>query len=285
MKDGSVVFNPGKLNSKIVRPAGPTDPELGILLVREGKPARTVASVANFALHLDTTGGTEYSADYAFYLEQALQDHFGSKFISLFATGTCGDINHINVSTDSPQKGGEEAQRIGTTLAARFTASLANIGPLERPSLAVASLVTNVPLQDFSAEQIAQARQRMPLVGTSKLSFLDQVQAYKVLDVQEMRARVGARLPMEVQAFRLDRETVLVGLPGEVFVELGLAIKQASPFKNTFLIELCNDDIGYVPTKKAFGEGSYEVVNSRVQPGGGEALVQAASRLLNSLKR
>ena len=56
----------------------------------------------------------------------------------------------------------------------------------------------------------------------------------------------------EVQVFRLDDDTAIVGLPGEVFVELGLAIKHASPFRTTLVIELCNNDIGYVPTKKAF---------------------------------
>ena len=56
------------------------------------------------------------------------------------------------------------------------------------------------------------------------------------------------------------------------------------PFRNTLVIELCNNDISYVPTKKAFSEGSYEVVNSRVQSGGGERLVEAAVKLLNELK-
>ena len=122
------------------------------------------------------------------------------------------------------------------------------------------------------------------MVGTKGLSFLDQVQAYKVLDALEMRTRSGPMLPMEVEVFRLDNDTAIVGLPGEVFVELGLAIKQASPFRNTLVIELCNNDISYVPTKKAFSEGSYEVVNSRVQSGGGESLVGAAVKLLNELK-
>jgi neutral ceramidase len=38
-----------------------------------------------------------------------------------------------------------------------------------------------------------------------------------------------------------------------------------------------------VPTVKAFKEGSYETVNSRIQPGGGEKLVEAAARLLKDL--
>jgi hypothetical protein len=47
---------------------------------------------------------------------------------------------------------------------------------------------------------------------------------------------------------------------------------------------LCNDAPGYIPTKKAFSEGSYETVNSRIASGGGEKLVEAAVRLLENLK-
>jgi len=65
---------------------------------------------------------------------------------------------------------------------------------------------------------------------------------------------------------------------------LGLAIKQASPFKNTIVISICNDRPSYVPTKKAFTEGSYEVTNARVKPGAGEMLVEAAVKLLGEIK-
>ena len=72
-------------------------------------------------------------------------------------------------------------------------------------------------------------------------------------------------------------------LPGEVFVELGIEIKRASPFETTLVVELTNDAPGYVPTKKAFAEGSYETVNSRAQSGGGEMMVKTAVRLLKDL--
>ena len=84
--------------------------------------------------------------------------------------------------------------------------------------------------------------------------------------------------------FRSDADTAIVCLPCEIFVELGLAIKKASPFKHTVVIEICNDRPSYVPTQKAFAEGSYEVTNARVKPGAGEMLVDAAVRLLGSLK-
>ncbi len=284
MKDGTVVFNPGKLNPNIVRAAGPIDPDLGLVLLRDRRQGQAIASLTVFALHLDTTGGTEYSADYPFYLERATRAKLAD-CISIFGAGTCGDINHIDVSTHRLQKGGEEAQRIGTALGESVLAALPELRRASKPSLAVGYAKVSAPLQEFSEEQIARARERMPRVGSKDLSFLEQVESYKILDVQEMRARSGRLLPMEVQAFRLDEDTILVGLPGEVFVELGLAIKQASPFRNTLVVELCNNDIGYVPTKKAFVEGSYEVVNSRVQSGGGEMLVEAATRLLKELKR
>ena len=76
-----------------------------------------------------------------------------------------------------------------------------------------------------------------------------------------------------------------VGLPGEVFVELGLAIKRASPYPLTIVVELANDDIGYVPNREAYPQGAYEPVSARVAEGSGEMLVDTAVRLLTDLFR
>jgi hypothetical protein len=112
------------------------------------------------------------------------------------------------------------------------------------------------------------------------VSFLEQVETAKIVD---LALRKSDSIPLEVQAFRLSRDVAIVTLPAEVFVELGLAIKRASPFKTTLVIELANDDPAYIPTQKAFAEGSYETVNSRVVPGSGEKMVEAAVKLLKEL--
>src|ERR1022692_3813329 len=67
MKNGKVVFNPGVRNPDIVRPAGPTDPDVGILLARDPKTKQPVTGLTVFAVHSDTVGGTLYSADYEYY--------------------------------------------------------------------------------------------------------------------------------------------------------------------------------------------------------------------------
>ena len=275
MKDGTVRFNPGVLNPDIVRAAGPIDPEIGMVFFQEadGVPA---AAIVNFALHLDTVGGTKYAADYPYYLEQSLREKYGDDFVMLFGTGTCGDINHIDVTKKERLK----TDYIGSKLAETVKEKKDSLKTVAEPMLAVRSGIVKVPLQRFGPEKLAWARENIKKVGTRELSFLEQVEAYKILATQ---MRPGQTIPLEVQVFRLSRDVAVVGLPGEVFVDLGLKIKKASPFATTLVIELCQDAPGYIPTKKAFAEGSYETVNSRIAPGGGEMMAEAAIRLLKEL--
>lgn len=276
MKDGTVRFNPGQQNPDIVRAAGPIDSEVGIVLLRNADE-QALAALTVFAMHLDTMGGTNYSADYPFYLERELRKTLGDHFVSLFGAGTCGDINHIDVTT----KGRRSTEELGTLLAKTVLAERPKLRPLQMPSLAVRSEVVQIPLQKYSPEQVAQANKDLAKVGTRDLPFLKQVEACKIVDLQQRWP--GSKASPDVHVFRLSKQVAIVTLPGEVFVELGLAIKKASPFKTTFVIELSNDNLAYIPTQKAFAEGSYEIVNSRVEPGGGEKLVDVAVRLLKEL--
>jgi neutral ceramidase len=282
LKDGSVRFNPGKLNPDIVRPAGPIDPDVGTILLKSPDDNQNRAVLTVFALHLDTVGGTEYSADYPFYLELNLRQTFGSEIVSLFGNGTCGDINHVDVTNNTRQSGHEETARIGSVLAEAVKNGIPALKPVDSLKLAVRSAVVSVPIQQYAPAETDEARQDMSKVGTPQLTFLEQVKATKIM---QLELRPAARLPLEVQVFRLSDDLAIVGLPGEVFVDLGLAIKRGSPFARTLVIELCNDSPAYIPTKKAFAEGSYETVNSLIQPGGGEAMVETALRLLNDIKK
>jgi hypothetical protein len=47
----------------------------------------------NFALHLDTVGGAEYSADYPYALSRTLREVKGPAFSPLFTIGCAGNIN------------------------------------------------------------------------------------------------------------------------------------------------------------------------------------------------
>jgi hypothetical protein len=252
---------------------------VGILLARDVKTKQPFAGLTVFAMHSDTVGGTLYSADYEYYLEQTLQAAFGKDFISAFGLGTCGDINHIDVGHKNPTSGFAVAEHLGATLGKAVLTALPHLSVIDKPALAVRSTTLQVPLQEVTPGQVSDARAILEKLGDTNTPFLTKVAAVKTLDL----ASRGPTWPMEVQVFRLDASTAIVCLPCEIFVELGLAIKRASPFHHTLVISICNDRPSYVPTLKAFGEGSYEVTNARVKPGAGEMLVDAAIKLLRSL--
>jgi predicted component of type VI protein secretion system len=280
MKNGKVAFNPGIMNTNIVKPAGPIDPDVGIMLARDGETKKPFAGVTVFAMHCDTVGGTEYSADYPFFLQQTLRNGFGGSFISAFGAGTCGDLNNINVHSRDPFKGFAASERLGVTLGRTVLEASGKLRPITNPSLDVRSATLRVPLREVTPQQLADARSKADRLADPNEDFFVKVIAVRNLDI----ASKPQPYPLEVQVFRLSADDAIVCLPCEIFVELGLAIKKASPFKNTFVISICNDRPSYVPTKKAYAEGSYEVTNSRMRPGTGEALVETATRLLNDLE-
>lgn len=284
MKDGTVVTNPGKLNPNVVEPAGLVDPfpeVLGILRPGSDDPRAYDAILTSFPLHPDTVGGTEFSADFPYYLEEQLRRDYKPSLVSIFAQGTSGNINHVNVATADPQKGFEEAERIAFELAQQ---TLAQLGGVDRrpPRLAVATGRIELPLQQYTPEEIAGARSLFAKIQDRKLPFLVGVKAVKIVKIVDRYH--GGPISAQVQALRLSDDAAIVMVPSELFVEFGLEIKRRSPFQHTLVIELANDSFGYVPTKRAFAEGAYEPTNALIEPGGGEKIVELAVRLLGELK-
>jgi hypothetical protein len=280
MKNGRVAFNPGQLNPNIVKPAGPIDPDVPILIVRDEKK-KPLGGLTVFAMHADTVGGTEYSADYPFYVSETLKKSFGKEYISAFAAGTCGDINQINVNVkDQAVKGFDVAERLGSTLGKTVLQKVPDLKKIRAPAFAVKTETIAGPLQDVPPEKLEWAKSKIPVIADPKADFFLKVEAVRLLDLSQQ----APKRPMEVQVFRLDKDTAIVGLPCEIFVELGLAIKAQSPFKNTVVMSICNDRPSYCPTKKAFTEGSYEITNARIKPGTGEMLVDTAVKLLHEAK-
>ena len=61
---------------------------------------------------------------------------------------------------------------------------------------------------------------------------------------------------------RIGNDLMFSSLPGESFNGISRAIREKSPCKHTFVVELSQDASGYVPMPECFERGGYEV-----QPG------------------
>jgi hypothetical protein len=280
MNDGSLRTNPPFQSPGIVGPAGPMNPDLGLLLLRgfNGEPA---AFLTNYALHPDQVGGTALGADYEGVMVDLLKAVLGEDCAVLCTNGCAGDINHFDMSRPGPQSGIACAERSGRALAGEAIRRLSDLAPLETPSLSSASRTLELPLRVPSAEDVEWARQ---FAGQPMTEFdprgLDIVAADRIL---ELHSRGETHVPAEISAITLG-ELALVGLPGEIFAQLGIEIKRRSPFKHVFVIELCNDVIGYLPPHKVYKEGGYEAASSPFAPGAGEMLVDGVVELLEGLR-
>ncbi len=281
MRDGTVSWNPPKLDPGIIKPAGPIDPEVGFLFF-ESLQSQPIASFVNFALHLDTTGGQKISSDYPGHLARLLAEYKGQSFQTIFATGACGNINHRDIRWKDNQKGVSEAFRIATALAGTINRSWSSLKPLTTASIQARSTIVKLPTAPITEAEIAKAKEVYARMNDPKTTFPEQVNAFKVLDIVN---RKGQPLEVEVQVIAVGNDLAFVSLPGEVFVELGQSIKQASPFAYTMIVELANGSIGYIPNRSAYPESNYEVWSARCAEGSGEMLVTAALKLLTDMSK
>ncbi|MEZ5943640.1 MAG: neutral/alkaline non-lysosomal ceramidase N-terminal domain-containing protein [Planctomycetaceae bacterium] len=298
MRDGSVRTWQSLSNPEVVRAAGPIDPKIELLAVRDPESGSVRGVFSNFALHLDTVGGMRWSADYPFFIERTLRASLGPNVVSIFGTGCCGDINHVDPSSTVRNK----ADFIGGSIGDTIGGQVDKLKPLEDTRLTVQSRIVQLPLEESTREEVERSVEIVETAkGGEKVEFFDHVTAYKKLVLDQLLhsepfvktenhitwglsrslAGVGPTLPVDVTVMTIGQDVAIVCLPGEVFVELGLAIKQGSPFETTIIVELSNAvETIYVPHRAAYAGGSYEVTNSALQPGGGEMLVQTALELL-----
>lgn len=300
MRDGTVRMNPGRGNPDIVRPAGPIDPAIVVLYV-ETLAGRPVALVVSFALHyIGVDSPTEVSADYFGHFARQMQELYGRDFQTIFFNGCSGDINAIDVANPHQLTGHREAARVAAILVDDVTSLLRTMSLVEEVVLGAVQRRLVLPRRAQTAHDSELARRILanppehPRAGGIPVEGpFSWVTGQPIPDTQLRQyaievlhlAGMPELIETEVQALRIG-DAAVVALPGEIFVELGLAIKAQSPFATTLLAELANDYIGYVPTTRAFHEGGYETWAARSAlpaPGAGEILVEHAIAALAAL--
>jgi neutral ceramidase len=278
MKDGSVRTNPQFQDTAIVRRAGPEDPDLGVLLFH-GEDDKPQALISNYAIHPDQVGGTAICADHEGAEVRVLKQVLGVNCAVLVPNGCCGDINHFDFFQPHAGQcsGPQMAAKNGQVLAGEVIKQLPRMAPVPVSSIHCGQTIVPIDLRVPTSSEIDWAKEmaKKPL-GEFDPEGLDVVKAHRMLEVTGMNR---SQIEAEVIACSLG-DVAIVGLPGEIFVELGLEIKRRSPFKHTLIFELCNDNIGYVLTPKAFDEGGYESSSCIFQPDSGMRLVEAALSLL-----
>jgi hypothetical protein len=226
---------------------GPIDPEVCVLRV-EDMDGGIVGSLVNFGCHpvsIYPYLSTTISADYPAYTTKVVEQMEGG--ICLFALGLAGNTVPI-------QRGVKPREQIGKALGGEALRRLQFV-----------TTAGDVTLNALKKEI------RFPIKTNSSSD--------KPRDVDETNY-----ITTEIQVLRLG-DIYILGLPGEILVEVGLEIKRKAGLEKLFIISVSNDSIGYVCHSQAYEEGGYEPVSgTNLAKGAGEIMVREALDILRTCK-
>lgn len=255
-----VKMNPPAGSPNLVEPAGPTDPTVSFLALREpdGKP---IAVYSAYSLHyVGGVGSADISADYYGVYCKKLKTLLSgnddkSTFVAAMANGTSGDINNINFKTPRPSKPAyAQMQYVAEDVAAKVADTYKKLQWSNSAQLAANYRELDIAWRQIGPDLLAWAKE-MEAKGKAGQNKDVIAQSYAGR-VQRLAEAFGpARFPVQV----LKIGDICIGSsPCETFAETGLEFKKRSPFEKSFMVELSHGYLGYLPTPRHFELGGYE---------------------------
>jgi len=256
-----------------VRPTGPFDPELPVLAFRDSAD-KLRALIFNHSTHtIGTRNDRRRSPGFYGMAAQELEAELGGAFC--FLEGASGSTH--NLSLNGGQATDQIKQTVREALAKAQPRPVARLAAVKRP------FKFKVRQFDEAKEDEAVVRYCRKWVGP----YGEQV----IQVFRDMRKTLAPQRGQEretwLQAMVIG-DVAIVGVPAEYFTKLGLDIKNRSPFRYTYVAELANDWIGYLPDLDGHKLGGYQVwtgLHSYAEPGTGEQIVEEMVSMLKELDK
>lgn len=255
-----VRMNPPRTHASLLRPAGPTDPEISFLSV-QSTDGRPIALLANYSLHyVGGVRGADISADYFALFAERIGELLGATkqdppFVGIMTNGTSGDVNNIDFQSEGQRDPPyAKMRRVAEFVADRVHAAHAGLEFRDHVTLAAAMHELPLAVRTPTAEQLDWARTTLAKPEDApQYHSRERDYAQRVLDLADAPAEVSVPL----QAVRIG-DLGIVAIPFEVFTETGLSIKEHSVPRPAFTISLANGSYGYLPTPGQHRLGGYE---------------------------
>ncbi len=255
-----VKMNPARGSPNLVEPAGPTDPEINLLSIQSPK-GQPIAVLANYSLHY--VGGVpegHISADYfPLFCDRVQQllgaDRLDPPFVAMLTNGTSGNINNIDFTKpDEKIQPYVKMRQVADDVARAACEALGSVEYREWIPLGGELEELPVKTRRPSAERLEWANKVLASVKMDgHKSTLEEIYAERVMRLNEYPPTIA----IPIQALRVG-DVGIAGIPCEVFVEIGLELKQQVPLKPAFTISIANGYFGYLPTPEHHRLGGYE---------------------------
>ncbi|MBT5126005.1 MAG: hypothetical protein HN617_09895 [Planctomycetaceae bacterium] len=255
-----VKMNPGNNTSTLDRPAGPTDPDITIISLRDAKH-KPYSLFANYSLHYVGAvprGGV--SADYfgEFARLMPIRLRASADFVAMMSNGTSGDINNIPFgSTRPPRERFEQIQIVAQKSSDVAWHAYQEI-PEHKTHVALNMLQREITLRyrKPTAEQLERAKSILKITDQTEVDRLPRL-AVPYANRTVIAAARPETVNVKIQVIRIG-DLGICCIPFETFVEIGLELKQRSPLPQTMVISIANGRYGYLPTPAQHRLGGYE---------------------------
>lgn len=264
-KTDKVRMNPPRGHESLIEPSGPTDPAVPFIALRrpDGSP---LALFANYALHyVGGTRGLELSADYFACFANALEKMLvpegdtAQPFLAMLSNGASGNINNINFrEAGQSYEPYEKMQLVADNVAKEVYARYQELEFKDHVPLAAATREIMLGVRRPTEEDVARAKAILAEAAGPDLSGSKEIYARETVLLADYPEKVSVPL----QALRIG-DAGIAAIPCEVFVEIGLAIKENAPLPMTFPVGLANGYHGYLPTEEHHALGGYETWRAR----------------------
>ena len=235
-----------------VRPTGPFDPELPVMAFRR-KDGGLEAVLFNHSTHtIGTHKPGVRSPSFYGLAAQALEKEKGGTF--LFFEGASGSTHNLDVlTTEATLRIQQAVERALETAQPRPVARVDGL----RKEIAVKVRHFDEAAEERAVAAYCTKRIKDPVGAKSTIETFRAMR--KLLAPQQ-----GQERKTWVQVILIG-DVAIVGVPGEFFTVLGQEIKRRSPFRYTYVFELANDYIGYIPDQRGFDRGGYQVWTGSAQ--------------------
>lgn len=274
------------------------DPGVGVIKVWDPETREIIATLFNFTGHPVIVGSTnlKLSGEFPGMAERTVESVLGG--VSLFTQGACGDV--------TVKREGDpflEVQRFGRVIAGEVIKTAEQIQHAQPPEIASMFVPVTVPQRELPTVDEAKAQMESAKAAfaeaeksgmpTARLKKLERVADSSETTLTLARhatanpAAYQAATKASVHVLQLG-SVYLVGIPGELFVEYGLEIKDRI-FQQTgmpgMLVGYANGYIGYIVTPRARHTGGYESAISRVSEEAGRVLVEQSLQAVDHLEQ
>jgi hypothetical protein len=276
----------------------PVDEQVGIIKVADAE-GNTRAVFINYACHPTVLGPDNLlvTADFPAFAIENIESGIGPDGFAMFVNGTQGNISmgHSSelsaIGVITPGRTFARAAELGNLLATATLEKLESIETDEDPRLESIAVPVKLPLKryptvDETEKLLHEAEENLASLVSANGDNTDQLRRAQsehlyasITDFysKETRGFADGMLPIELQGIRVN-DASFVAIPAEVFVEIGLRVKEKAPHP-VFIVGIANGYIGYLPTRAAHNDGGYEVVSSKCRPEAEEVLIDNVLKL------